>query len=463
MKKAEAKSNFSLAQNNLQGPELISRREILNVLESLDKWSEIAMDMMSELSDFYVADHLLEKNIAIIDEMEVLENDYSKASEVAWDLLHSHRLSESPSRSKRTQKAAVNEVNILTVCTKESTTASEHVSERSQLHGHNTSIGSNINRDSVVEDSSPKYNAMEPNEMLSTANTEIARLSVQNSENTRYRSSEFAPVFHTDDDKKVRNDCTVTKEKNAFNQMTHDAEDHHLGLPNNNKNKVSTGRQKMLNDPQLGLTVTFNIEAMLFRLDISRKMSNYSLAWRGICQEWAINTFDPPEFYRLEGLTSAEEAQISTCVQSKDRQYPVLLDIAKLQWDVEFTKPISLFSRVGVHTTFPFLGYTTTDGKLAPANTLTSAVSRLESRIRRAKATVDQKCFARYDRLSLKSAHVKGYLHHPKQRPWKKGLAQYFRHGWFPESLLGRSSQIVSPYDDQKLEENPVQVICPNG
>ena len=105
LEKAEAKSSFCRAQNTLffyaESHELPSRKAILDILGSLDKWSERAMETMSTLSDLYFKSSQLEKSYTIVDEIEWLEEVCSKASEVAWYLLRS---SKSPSLSQRTQK-----------------------------------------------------------------------------------------------------------------------------------------------------------------------------------------------------------------------------------------------------------------------------------------------------------------------------------------------------------------------
>ena len=40
----------------------------------------------------------------IVDEMEIIEEDYSKVSEVAWDYLHLLRSSNSPGLSQQTHR-----------------------------------------------------------------------------------------------------------------------------------------------------------------------------------------------------------------------------------------------------------------------------------------------------------------------------------------------------------------------
>ena len=87
----------------LEGYELPSRKEILDTIGSLDKWSEIAIEILYTLSDLYFKDSLLEKSYMIVEEMERLEEDYSKASEVAWDYLKLLRSSNSPGLSQRKQ------------------------------------------------------------------------------------------------------------------------------------------------------------------------------------------------------------------------------------------------------------------------------------------------------------------------------------------------------------------------
>ena len=69
LEKAEAKSSFCRAQNTLlfyaESHELPSRKAILDILGSLDKWSERAMETMSTLSDLYFKSSQLEKSCTI--------------------------------------------------------------------------------------------------------------------------------------------------------------------------------------------------------------------------------------------------------------------------------------------------------------------------------------------------------------------------------------------------------------
>ena len=107
LKKITANSNLRQAQNKLllltEGHELPSRKEILDALGSLDKWSESPIEILYTLSDLYFKDSQLEKSYMIVEEIERLEEDYSKASEVALDYLKLLRSSNSPGLSQRTQ------------------------------------------------------------------------------------------------------------------------------------------------------------------------------------------------------------------------------------------------------------------------------------------------------------------------------------------------------------------------
>ena len=106
--KVKANSNYRRAQNNLllliEGYELPSRKEILDALGSLDKWSESAIEILYTLSDLYFKASQLDKSHMIVDEMERIEEDYSKVSEVAWDYLNLLKSSNSPGLSQRTHK-----------------------------------------------------------------------------------------------------------------------------------------------------------------------------------------------------------------------------------------------------------------------------------------------------------------------------------------------------------------------
>ena len=119
--KIKANSNFRRAQNNLllliEGYELSSRKEILDALGSLDKWSESAIEILYTLSDLYFKGSQMDKGHMIVDEMERIEDDYSKVSEVAWDYLNLLRSSNSPGLSQRTHKIGTSlTVGILKHC-----------------------------------------------------------------------------------------------------------------------------------------------------------------------------------------------------------------------------------------------------------------------------------------------------------------------------------------------------------
>ena len=106
--RVKANSNYRRAQNNLllliEGYELPSRKEILDALGSLDRWSESAIEILYTLSDLYFKASQLDKGHMIVDEMERIEEDYSKVSEVAWDYLNLLKSSNSPGISQRTHK-----------------------------------------------------------------------------------------------------------------------------------------------------------------------------------------------------------------------------------------------------------------------------------------------------------------------------------------------------------------------
>ena len=106
--KVKANSNYRRAQNNLllliEGYELPSRKEILDALGSLDKWSESAIEILYTLSDLYFKGSQLDKGHMLVDEMERIGEDYSNVSEVAWDFLNLLKTSNSPGLSQRTHK-----------------------------------------------------------------------------------------------------------------------------------------------------------------------------------------------------------------------------------------------------------------------------------------------------------------------------------------------------------------------
>ena len=105
--KVKANSNICQAQNNLllliEGHKIQSRKVILDALGSLDKWSESAIEILYTLSDLYFKGSQLEKGYMIVEELERLEEDYSKASELAWNYLNMLRSNNTPGLSRRTQ------------------------------------------------------------------------------------------------------------------------------------------------------------------------------------------------------------------------------------------------------------------------------------------------------------------------------------------------------------------------
>ena len=105
--KVKANSNYRRAQNNLllliEGYKLPSRKEILDAIGSLDKWSESAFEILYTLSDLYFKGNQQKKTYMIVEELERLEEDYSKASELAWDYLKMIRSNNTPALSQRTQ------------------------------------------------------------------------------------------------------------------------------------------------------------------------------------------------------------------------------------------------------------------------------------------------------------------------------------------------------------------------
>ena len=88
----------------IEGYEFQSRKEVLDALGSLNKWSESAIGILYTLSDLYFKGSQLDKGHMIVDEMERIEEDYSKVSEVAWDYSNLLKSSKSPGLSQRTHK-----------------------------------------------------------------------------------------------------------------------------------------------------------------------------------------------------------------------------------------------------------------------------------------------------------------------------------------------------------------------
>ena len=141
--KVKANSNYRRAQNNLllliEGYELPSRKEILDALGSLDKWSESAIEILYTLSDLYFKGSQLDKCHMIVDEMERIEEDYSNVSEVAWDYLNLLKSSNSPGLLQRTHKIGASltvgmlkHCNVIQSCTQSGQCT--YIEEKKQQH-----------------------------------------------------------------------------------------------------------------------------------------------------------------------------------------------------------------------------------------------------------------------------------------------------------------------------------------
>ena len=154
--KVKANSNYRRAQNNLllliEDYELPSRKEILDALGSLDKWSESAIEILYTLSDLYFKGSQLDKGRIIVDELERIEEDYLKVSKVAWDYLNLLKSSNSPGLSQRTHKIGTTlKVGMLKHCNDiQSCTQSVHcanIEEKIQQY-RDVSVKSDCNRQS---------------------------------------------------------------------------------------------------------------------------------------------------------------------------------------------------------------------------------------------------------------------------------------------------------------------------
>ena len=154
--KVKANSNYRRAQNKLllliEGYELPSRKEILDALGSLDKWSESVIEILYTLSDLYFKGSQLDKGHMIVDQMERIEEDYSNVSEVAWDYLNLLKSSNSPGLSQRTHKIGTSfTVGMLKHCNviQSSTQSGQctYIEEKKQQH-RDVSVKSDCNRQS---------------------------------------------------------------------------------------------------------------------------------------------------------------------------------------------------------------------------------------------------------------------------------------------------------------------------
>ena len=90
---AVAKSNFTRGLNSMSSimekEESSSQQSISDALYSLGNYQAVAMQTMASLSDLYVQHEEMEKNRAIVIEIEKIEYEFSTASEVARDFLDS--------------------------------------------------------------------------------------------------------------------------------------------------------------------------------------------------------------------------------------------------------------------------------------------------------------------------------------------------------------------------------------
>ena len=154
--KVKVNSSYRRAQNNLllliEGYELPSRKEILDALGSVHKWSESAIEILYTLSDLYFKGGQLDKGHMIVDKMERIEEEYSNVSQVAWDYSNLLKSSNSPGLSQRTHKIGTSlTVGMLKHCNdKQSCTQSgqcANIKQKKQQY-RDVSVKSDCNRQS---------------------------------------------------------------------------------------------------------------------------------------------------------------------------------------------------------------------------------------------------------------------------------------------------------------------------
>ena len=93
--KARAKYNLTRAQNKLAAllgeQEIHSRRVIQDACNSMDACMDIAMEVISSLSELYMTFREFEKGKKVLAELDKLECEYAAASEPAREYLHARQ------------------------------------------------------------------------------------------------------------------------------------------------------------------------------------------------------------------------------------------------------------------------------------------------------------------------------------------------------------------------------------
>ena len=93
--KARVKPSFSRAKNRLIGlleqQELPSRNEVQDACRRMDSCAELATDVLTNFSEFYIKINEMQKSMRVSNEAEKLDDEYSSAYEAATEYLQSRQ------------------------------------------------------------------------------------------------------------------------------------------------------------------------------------------------------------------------------------------------------------------------------------------------------------------------------------------------------------------------------------
>lgn len=93
--KARTKSNFTRSRNKLlllvDEQDMPSRRGVRVAWQNMDNCMEMAMEVLTKFTDFYIENQEFQKGKMVISEMEKIEADYYKTAEAAQEYLESRK------------------------------------------------------------------------------------------------------------------------------------------------------------------------------------------------------------------------------------------------------------------------------------------------------------------------------------------------------------------------------------
>ena len=91
--KIKAKSNFTQSRNSLlfkvKYQNVTSCSEVLDACQKMDMCMERVIELLSNLTSFYIENKDLDRSKMVIDEMEKIETEFHLAYEIAWAYLDS--------------------------------------------------------------------------------------------------------------------------------------------------------------------------------------------------------------------------------------------------------------------------------------------------------------------------------------------------------------------------------------